>query len=53
MRHDQLYLILDIYSRKIVGFEVHETDDSEHAVELLRQTALAEGLHSMVGNGIS
>ena len=23
-----LYLILDLYSRKIVGFEVHETDDS-------------------------
>ena len=22
-----LYLILDLYSRKIVGFEVHETDD--------------------------
>jgi putative transposase len=42
-----MYLILDIYSRKIVGFEVHETDDSEHAVELLRRTALAEGLHSM------
>jgi putative transposase len=42
-----MYLILDIYSRKIVGFEVHGTDDSEHAVELLRRTALAEGLHSM------
>jgi putative transposase len=42
-----LYLILDVYSRKIVGFEVHEADDSEHAVELLRRTALAEGLHSM------
>lgn len=42
-----LYLILDVYSRKIVGFEVHETDDSEHAVELLRRTALAEGLHTM------
>jgi transposase InsO family protein len=42
-----LYLILDVYSRKIVGFEVHQTDDSEHAVALLRRTALAEGLHSM------
>ena len=37
-----LYLILDLYSRKIVGFEVHESDDSEHAVNLLRRTALAE-----------
>jgi len=42
-----LYFILDIYSRKIVGFEVHESDDSDHAVELLRRTALAEGLHTM------
>jgi transposase InsO family protein len=42
-----MYLILDVYSRKIVGFEVHDTDDSEHAVELLRRTALAEGLHSI------
>lgn len=41
-----LYLILDIYSRKIVGFEVHESDDSDHAVALLRRTALAEGVHA-------
>ena len=39
IRHGHLYLILDLYSRKIVGFEVHETDDSEHAVNLLRRTA--------------
>ena len=42
-----MYLILDIYSRKIVGFEVHETDDSDHAVALLRRTALAEGVHAL------
>jgi putative transposase len=42
-----LYLILDLYSRKIVGFEVHETDDSEHAVNLLRRAALAEDLHTL------
>jgi transposase InsO family protein len=42
-----LYLILDVYSRKIVGFEVHETDSSDHAVDLLRRTALAEGVHSL------
>jgi len=40
-----LYLILDVYSRKIVGWEVHETDSSDYAVDLLRRTALAEGLH--------
>ena len=35
-----LYLILDIFSRKIVGFEVHATDDGEHAALLLKRTAL-------------
>lgn len=42
-----LYLILDVYSRKIVGFEVHEHDDSEHAARLVQRTALAEGIHAM------
>jgi putative transposase len=37
-----LYLILDLYSRKIVGAEVHESDDADHAVHLVRRTALAE-----------
>jgi transposase InsO family protein len=42
-----LYLILDIFSRKIVGFEVHATDDGQHAALLLKRTALAEGLHAI------
>ena len=29
-----LYLILDVYSRKIVGFEVHGSDDSDRASHL-------------------
>jgi hypothetical protein len=41
-----LYLILDLFSRKIVGFEVHETDQAEHAAHLVRRTALAEGIHA-------
>ena len=40
------YLILDLYSRKVVGFEVHETDSAEHAAHLVRRTALAEGVHA-------
>jgi len=40
------YLILDLYSRKIVGFEVHDTDSAEHAAHLVRRTALAEGVHA-------
>ena len=40
------YLILDLYSRKIVGFEVHDTDSAEHAAHLARRTALVEGVHA-------
>jgi putative transposase len=43
-----LYLILDLYSRKIVGWEVHADDSSEHAVHLVRRTALAEGIAAQV-----
>lgn len=42
-----LYLIIDIYSRKIVGFEVHDQDDSHHATQLLKRTALSEGIHAV------
>jgi putative transposase len=42
-----LYLILDLFSRKIVGFEVHDTDSADHAAHLARRTALAEGVHAM------
>jgi transposase InsO family protein len=47
-----LYLILDLYSRKIVGFEVHETDSADHAAHLVRRTALAEGLHGRVARPV-
>ena len=46
-RRFHLYLILDLYGRKIVGWEVHDTDDSEHAVHLVRRTALAEDIAAM------
>ena len=39
-----LYLILDLYSRKIVGWEVHDIDHADHATHLVRRTALAEGI---------
>jgi transposase InsO family protein len=42
-----LYLILDLYSRKIVGFEVHDSDSAEHAAHLARRTALAESVHAL------
>ena len=42
-----LYLILDLYSRKIVGWEVHADDDADHACHLVRRTALAEGIAAL------
>lgn len=43
-----LYLIMDVFSRKIVGFEVHDSDDADHAAHLVKRTALAEGIHAML-----
>ena len=40
-----LYLILDLYSRKIIGFEVHDSDSADHAVGVLKRVALTEGVH--------
>jgi putative transposase len=42
-----LYLILDLYSRKIVGLEVHPEDSADRAVHLVRRTALAEGIAAL------
>ena len=42
-----LYLILDLYSRKVVGWEVHDSDHADHAAHLVRRTALAEGIAAM------
>ena len=47
-----LYLILDLYSRKIVGWEVHERDSAEHAAHLARRTALAEGILGAVAKPV-
>lgn len=42
-----LYLVLDVFSRKVVGFEVHDSDASTQAALLLKRTALSEGIHAM------
>ena len=39
----RLYMLLDIYSRKIVGWEVHETESAEFAAALINRACLAEG----------
>lgn len=38
-----LYLILDIFSRKIVGWEVHEKELGEYASTLVQRAVVAEG----------
>jgi len=40
-----LYVIMDLYSRKIVAWEVHDRDEADHAARLLKRAVLAEGLH--------
>lgn len=39
-----LYLVLDVYSRKIVAHEVHEAESSEHAARLIEQAVRREGV---------
>ena len=39
-----LYLVSDVYSRKVVGWQVHASEDSEHAAALIRQACLDEGV---------
>jgi putative transposase len=40
----RLYLVMDLYSRKIVGWEIHERESAEHAAQLIRKACLAEGI---------
>lgn len=47
-----LYLIMDLYSRKVVGWEVHASDDADHAAHLLKRAALAEGVHAMAAKPV-
>ena len=37
-----LYLIVDLYSRKIVGWEVYERESADYAAEVVRRAVLAE-----------
>jgi transposase InsO family protein len=40
----RLYMILDVFSRKIVGWAVHESETAELAAELVDATAAREGV---------
>lgn len=39
-----LYMFMDIYSRKIVGWQIYETESAEHASEVIRDIYQQEGL---------
>jgi transposase InsO family protein len=39
-----LYLIMDVFSRKIVGWEVYETESADQASRLFHKTYLREGI---------
>ena len=41
-----LYAILDIYSRKITGWEVHDCEDGDHAAALVHRAVISEGCPS-------
>jgi len=40
----RLYMIMDVYSRKITGWEVHESETSEHAAALIQKACWAENV---------
>ena len=41
-----LYLIMDIYSRKIVGWEVYPQESAEHAASVFHKAHLREGVRA-------
>lgn len=45
-----LYLIMDVFSRKIVGWEIYETESAEQAGSVFRKAHLREGVaaHALV-----
>ena len=43
-KYYKLYLIVDIYSRKIVAYEVWETENAHYAQYLVKKAVLSEGI---------
>jgi len=40
----KLYLIVDMFSRMIVAYEVWETENAEYSKRLIRKASLAQGI---------
>jgi putative transposase len=47
-RFHRLYLIMDVFSRKIVGWAVHQNETGEHAKRLMHAACAAEGAEPRV-----
>ncbi len=41
-----LYAVMDVYSRKLVGWEVYDAEQADYACELMERTVLREGCWS-------
>lgn len=39
-----LYMVVDIYSRLITGWEIHESESAEHAADLIRKACLKHSI---------
>ena len=40
-----LYLIIDIFSRKIVGYEVYESESADYAADVANAAYLSENIN--------
>lgn len=40
----RLYLIIDIFSRKIIAWEIWETEEAKYAEELIKKAVISEGI---------
>ena len=43
-KYFKLYMIMDLFSRKIIGWEVWEEENEEHSRELVEKTCLSENI---------
>ena len=48
-----LYLVVDVWSRKVVAWDVAEVESSEIAAELVQRACLKERYHRPIGFGSS
>ncbi|WP_422466097.1 transposase [Endozoicomonas sp. ALC013] len=42
-----LYLVIDIYSRMIVAWEIHENESAEHASQMITKACIRHGIAAL------